>query len=282
MTIPIIDMRSRPALLGEFYGGIPNTPGYETAKWLNRRTGSKQDDHFTRSYTLQGYLDEIQESGISQAVLVGRDTPGLTISNDQIHQLTRESNRLIGLASVDPQRHGTTASLQEIERAVGILGLKAVNLEPGFGLPPLLPDAPIFDPIYEYCQHLNVPVCLMSGPTTPDLDYNDPSAVARVAKRYPHLSIICYHGFYPRVEEIIGVAFRYENVHLIPDMYLFAPGSQVYREAANSILREQLLFATSYPFRAMAQTVDDFINLGWREEVLEFLLHKNARRLLHL
>lgn len=37
----IIDLRSRPAFLGEFYGSTPGTAGYEAAKWLNRRVGSK-------------------------------------------------------------------------------------------------------------------------------------------------------------------------------------------------------------------------------------------------
>ena len=81
---------------------------------------------------------------------------------------------------------------------------------------------------------------------------------------------------------MIGVAFRYENVHLVPDMYLFQPGSHLYVEAANSFLREQFLFATSYPFRAMRQTVEDFLGLGFKEDVLDHVLHKNAERVLKL
>lgn len=282
MTQKIIDMRSRPALLDDFYGATPSTAGYDTAKWLNRRTGSLRDDHFERSWKLEGYLEEIQESGISHAVVVGRDTPGLTISNDRIHQLTRDHDALIGLASVDPQRHGIAATLAEVERSVKELGLKAVNLEPGFSAPPLHADDPLFFPIYELCQDLEVPVCLMSGPTTPDLDYNNPTAVGRVARAFPRLPLICYHGYYPYANEIVGVAFRYENVYLVPDMYLFAPGSAPYIEAANGVLREQFLFATSYPFRAMGQTVEDFLKLGWKDEVLDGLLYDNARRLLKL
>ena len=48
------------------------------------------------------------------------------------------------------------------------------------------------------------------------------------------------------------------------------------------MLRRQFLFATSYPFRAMRQTVDDFLKLGWKDEVLDDLLYGNARRLLKL
>lgn len=282
MTHNIIDFRSRPALLDDFYGATPGTASFETAKWLNRRTGSRKDDHFVRSLSLDGYVEEVRESGIARAVVVGRDTPGLRISNDRIHELTVAHPELIGLASVDPQAAGVEAAIREAERAVKVLGQKAVNIEPGFGSPALLPDDPLYFPLYEACQSLGVPVCLMSGPTTPDLDFNDPAAVGRVARAFPQLPIVCYHGFYPRADEIVGVAFRYENVYLVPDMYLFAPGGQRYVEAANGVLQDQFLFATSYPFRAMRQTVDDFLALGWREDVLPKLLHDNAARLLGL
>ena len=95
----------------------------------------------------------------------------------------------------------------------------------------------------------------MSGPTTPDLAFNDPLAVDVVARTFPNLPIVCCHGFYPRVAEILAVAFRNENVFVSPDMYMFSPGGRLYIEAANGFLQDQYLFGTSYPFRAMAQSV---------------------------
>jgi hypothetical protein len=281
-TQKIIDFRSRPAFLADFYGATPGTVAYDTARWLNRRTGSLDDQHFHASFTLDGYLSEIRASGITQAVLVGRDTPDLHISNAHIAELTTAHPELLGLGSVDSLRLGARATLDAIEQSIKGFGQRAINLEPGFGHPPRHADDRAFFPVYEACQALGVPVCLMSGPTTPDLDYNDPAAVGRVARAFPDLAIVCYHGFWPRVNEIIGVAFRYPNVHLCPDMYLFAPGSAAYVEAANGVLSEQFLFGTSYPFRAMRQTVDDFLRLGWRDGVLERLLYDNAARLLKL
>lgn len=278
----VIDFRSRPAFLAEFYGATPGSAGHETAKWLNRRTGSLNDEHFQLSFTLDGYLNEIRQSGITHAVLVGRDTPGLVIRNERIAELTAGNPELIGLGSVDPQTNGIEVALAGVEHSIKVLGQKGINLEPGFGAPALHADDPVFWPIYEVCQALEVPVCLMSGPTTPNLTYNDPAAVGRVARAFPKLSIVCYHGFWPRVNEMIGVAFRYENVYLCPDMYLFAPGSTAYVEAANGVLEEQFLFGTSYPFRAMRQTVEDFVRLGWKDGVLEKVLYGNARRLLRL
>jgi predicted TIM-barrel fold metal-dependent hydrolase len=279
MKRKIVDMRSRPAFLNDFYGATPGTSEFEVAKWLNRRVGSKNDEHFIRSSTIEAFVEEIHEVGITAAVVAGRDTPNLTISNDRILEITSPHSELIGIASVDPQKSN---ALAEIERAVNQLGLSGINIEPGFGNPPLSADDPLLHPIYDACDQLKIPVFLMSGPTTPDLNYARPEAVSKVARLFPNLSIVCYHGFYPYVNEIIGVAFRYENVYLVPDMYIFLPGGQLYVEAANGFLRDQLLFGSSYPFRAMGQTVEDFLNLGFQEHVLDDVLFKNAERLLKL
>lgn len=281
MHPPVIDLRSRPAFLHEFYGATPGTPGHATACWLNERVGSREPRHFERSYTLDGFLAEIEQAGIEAATLIGRDTPGVATSNDQVHRLVAGQPRLIGIGSVDVQRLDEPSLVAEIER-VAALGLKGLNLEPGFGATPLHFDDPLLTPAYEAAQRLRLPVFLMSGPTTPDLAYNDPAAIGRVARRYPDLPLIVSHGAWPRVAEIVGVAFRYANVVLVPDMYLFLAGSGPYLEAANSFLHEQFMFGSSFPFRPMKQSLDDFLALGWRDEVLAAVLHGNARRVLNL
>jgi predicted TIM-barrel fold metal-dependent hydrolase len=84
------------------------------------------------------------------------------------------------------------------------------------------------------------------------------------------------------VTEIIGVAFRYANVTLVPDMYIFQPGGALYVEAANGALSEQIAFGSSHPFRAMTQSIEDYERLGFRDEVREKVFFSNATRLLNL
>ena len=282
MPAEIIDMRSRPSFLHDFYGATPGTKEYDVVKWLNRRVGSKNDEHFTRSKTVKGFVDEIRECGIRAAVIVGRDIPGIRHTNEEIHKLTSKHKELIGMGSVDPHALGSQGSAIAVEYAIKELGLKGINLEPGFASVPMHADDPLFFPVYEVCSKLNVPVSLMSGPTTPNFDFNNPAAIGRVARAFPNLSIICYHGFYPYVNEIIGVAFRYENVCIVPDMYIFLPGGNLYVEAANGFMKEQLLFGSSYPFRAMAQSITDYRELGFRDDVIDNVMFANAQRVLHL
>lgn len=44
----------------------------------------------------------------------------------------------------------------------------------------------------------------------------------------------------------------------------------------------RLLFGSFYPFRTMAQTIEDFLRLFFCDEVLDSVLFENAKRLLRL
>ena len=281
LTRKIIDIRNRPAFLNDFYGARRGVPEFETAKWLNARTGSKDVEHFVRSQNEDGYIAEIRQAGFAAAVVIGRDTPSLQNDNDQIHALVSRHPELVGVGSVDPQRLGRR-TVDEAERAIHTLGLKAINVEPGFLLPALAFDDPQFFPLYEALQDWETPVFFMTGPTTPDLAFNDPSAIGRVARRFPRLEIVVHHGAWPRVGEIIGVAFRYANVTVVPDMYIFQPGGRLYVEAANGALADQIAFGSSHPFRAMRQSADDYEKLGFHDDALDKLFFANAARLLKL
>lgn len=282
MASKVIDMRSRPAFLHDFYGKTRGTPEFEVVKWLNGRVGSRDVEHFTRSTNVAAFVKEVKETGITASVIVGRDTPGIKHSNDEIQALVKGQKSLVGVGSIDPHRVGVRAAVLEVERAVQKLGLKAINVEPGFGSPPRNADDPMLFPIYDACDQLGVPVCIMSGPTAPSLDMVRPSAVGHVAKAFPKLSIVCYHGFYPFVDEIVGVAFRWENVFIVPDMYIFAPGGRLYVEAANGCMRHQILYGSSYPFRPMKQSIDDYRALGFDDAVIDDVMYGNARRVLKL
>ena len=103
-----------------------------------------------------------------------------------------------------------------------------------------------------------------------------------MAQAFPQLRIVCYHGYYPNTQQLVGVAFRYDTISVVPDMYQFLPGSEVFVQAANGFMGDQLLFGSSYPFRPIRQSIDDFLALGFRGRVLDKLLHGNAARLFGL
>lgn len=279
----VIDMRCRPAYLHDFFGANPGSAGYATARWLNRRVGTRgSDEHFARSLTAEGFIGEVREAGLSKAVVVGRHTPGQHLPNDFIHEITHPHQELLGIAGIDPTLQGIEGAIAEIDRAIDQLGLAGIDLEPGFAEPARHPDDPLYFPIYEHLSRRGIPLFLMSGPTTPDPAFNDPGRLAAVARAFPELKIVCYHGYWPNVAQLLGVAFRYENIFAVPDMYLFLPGSEAFVAAANGYLGDQLLFGSSYPFRPIRQSIEDFQALGFKDSVLDKLLYANAARVLGL
>lgn len=279
----VIDMRCRPAYLHDFFGATPGSVENEAARWLNRRVGTRgNDEHYAASRTPRGFVDEVRAAGLHRAVVVGRHTPDQHLPNDLIHRVVSGHPELIGIGSVDPVLQGAKEALEEVDRAVTTLGLAAIDLEPGFARPARLADDPAYWPIYERCSETGVPVCLMTGPTTPNPRFNDPAPVAAVARAFPTLPIICYHGFWPNVQQALGLAFRYPNVYLVPDMYLFVAGSAGYVEAANGFLRDQLLFGSSYPFRPIRQSIEDCFAAGFNESVIDRVLSENATELFGL
>jgi predicted TIM-barrel fold metal-dependent hydrolase len=280
---PIVDMRSRPSFLHPFFGAAPGTPSYEVVRWLNRRVGGRDVDHFARAKTVEGFVAEMDEAEISVAIMVARSVPGVRIDNTELSAVAAKAGRrLVSIASIDPIELGREGALKEARYAVQELGMKGVNLDAGFYATPMKADDERLMPLYALCVELDVPAFVMSGPTTPDLAYNDPLAVDRVAKTFPKLPIVCCHGFYPRVADMVTVAFRNENVYVSPDMYTFSPGGGLYVEAANGFMRNQFLFGSSYPFRPMKQGVEDFRALGLTPEAYDAATFETANRLLRL
>ena len=281
--MPVVDMRSRPTFLHKFFGKEPGTPEYGVTTWLNKRVGSREPEHFTRGMSVDGFRAEMDGAGIDVAIMVARSVPSVRVSNDALADVARhDPRRLIGIASVDPIELGGDAAVAEAKRAVTELGFKGINLDAGFYAEGMCADDARLMPLYELCQELKVPAFVMSGPTTPDLRLNDPLAVDRVARTFPKLSLVCCHGFYPNVADMVTVAFRNENVYVSPDMYTFTPGGKLYVEAANGFMKDQFVFGSSFPFRPMRQGVEDFRKLGLSEEALDAALWRNADRLLNL
>ena len=84
---PVIDMRCRPSFLHRFFGASPGTPEFETVRWMNRRVGSDDADHFTRAGDVPALLDEMDDAGITRAVVVARSTPTVRVSNAAVARL---------------------------------------------------------------------------------------------------------------------------------------------------------------------------------------------------
>jgi predicted TIM-barrel fold metal-dependent hydrolase len=237
------------------------------------------------------FFEEMDLAGISKAVVLGRNSPGVSmgrkfnpafVPNERLAELQEKyPSRFIAIAGIDCT-NTVHNSVKETERCIKSFGFKGIFLEPGRALG-TGPDDPRLFPIYEACVELGVSVNIMSGPFTgPDIDMTNPLYIDRVATRYPTLKIISGHGCYPYIQEILGVALKHPNVYVSPDMYIFAPGGNAYVEAANGVLKDQMIFGSAYPLMPLVQTVEDTRKLSFSADALAKYFLTNGAALLKL
>jgi len=234
-----------------------------------------------------GVTTAVSVSGMNPGARLGRfDLPARTTSNDTMADAQRaHPGRFIGVAGIDASSTMHDA-MAELARAVDVLGLFAVFIEPGRA-PGCNLDDPRLYPIYEFCAARRVTLIpqtsgLLGGKL---VDYANPKYIERVADDFPELNIICGHGCYPYVREAILMASRRSNVWLAPDSYVFHLGRDDWLHAVNSNLlgfAERFLFASAYPLNALRPQLDRFRALGWKEELLPKLFWRNAANALRL
>lgn len=239
------------------------------------------------SETLEQVIGEMDELGITHAVIMGRgNEPGS--SNEELAAFlsSQTSNRFIGFIGADSTSIEEAVDTVEKYAPTGLF--RGVSINPAL----LQPRTPIgdvsWDPLFEVCLKHNLPLSVtlsvllgLIGPS-PDYDYARPSGLIRAAKAYPELNIIISHGAWPFVSEAITAAIYCPNIYLSPDLYSGFPGSKLYAEAANFQLADQLLFGSCYPNVPYDFALTHFRNEQWNEGILERVLYKNGAKLLGL
>ena len=77
-----------------------------------------------------------------------------------------------------------------------------------------------------------------------------------MAKRFPNIPMIAGHGGWPWLREMFCAAFFTANIYLVPDLYsVRCPGQDDVRLAAEYMLRDRMLFGSSYPLVPMDAAV---------------------------
>ncbi len=246
--------------------------------------------------TIEAFFQDLKDAGVTTAVSPSGNNPGKnvgnrvrpsrTASNDKMAELQKQYyGKFIGVAGIDAGGvfHDP---LDELERCVTKLGLKIACIEPSRS-----PDCPLNDkgiyPIYQKCSDLDVPIIIQTNCMGAEkLDYMHPDRVDEVAADFPKLKIICGHGCYPWVREMIIVAGRRNNVFPSPDSHAIEGlGTELWVEAVNRNLygmANKFIFGTAYPLHPLKKMVDAYLNLPWKKEFLPNIMYKNALRALNL
>ena len=245
--------------------------------------------------TLEAYFEEVAAAGVTTAVSVSGNNPGLVIgardmkdrttSNDYMAKVQKENwGRFIGVAGIDAGNVFHNA-LEEIDRCHK-MGLRAIFIEPGRSPKCNLDDRRLY-PIYQKCLDLNMTLIPQtSGALGGELvDYANPKYVERIAIDFPKLRIVCGHGCFPYIREAITLAGRRNTVFMSPDMYLLQFGAEDWVKAVNHDFmgfQDQFLMGSAYPSVAIKPYYDDVFKMPWKEEALPKICYRNALRAFDL
>ena len=251
-----------------------------TGKTMLQEGGLPATTMHQRLYDLELQLDDMAQAGVDTSVLsclLGWSAPldECRFINDDLAAIQEKyPGRFVGLAQA-PILDGK-AALDELHRAIDILGLRGVTITSqvnGLSL-----DSPKLYEFYETVCALDVPVFVHPAlvPTGYEhlKDYDLPRVLGRevdltvattrliaggIFDRYPNLKIVVAHfggGIAAVKDRLVGKAYRfgtllkpfadyYEMVYF--DMAGFEGGSIALQCALQGIHPDRLIFASDYP-----------------------------------
>jgi predicted TIM-barrel fold metal-dependent hydrolase len=195
---------------------------------------------------------------------------------------------LIPFGSIDPARG--VSGIRAARRLVEQHGVRGFKFHPS--IQAFEPNDRRVYPLYEELQSLGVPALFHTGQTgigsgLPGgrgikLRYSDPMLLDDVAADFPGLTIIMAHPSVPWQDAAIAVAQHKANVYI--DLSGWSPKyfpPQLVR-AANTLLKDKVLFGSDYPLIRPERWIKDFAALDIRDEVKPLIMKDNAIRALGL
>ena len=176
-------------------------------------------------------------------------------------------------------------AIREFERAVGAgVGFVGFGIfAQGFGVPP---SDPLYDPFYKASMDVGVPVLIHTGMTGIGQGFRGgkgiiqemghPRYVDEVAARYPELNILAARPSWPWQDEMIAVLLHKANV--MYELHGWSPKhlTDALKREIGTRLQDRVMFGCDYPVLKYEMMVDRWRSLGYSNEVLEKVLHRNA------
>ena len=231
-----------------------------------------------------------------KALIIGWDSESASgfdtsHTNDEVARLIKKFPDVFigGWAMIDPWKG--KAAIKELERCVkelGLMGLKFQQAAQAF-----FPNDRRFYPLYEKCVELKIAVSFHTGTTgfgagMPGgygvrLKYTKPIPyIDDVAADFPQLTIVMIHPAWPWHEEQIAVLLHKANVYA--DLSGWAPKyfPESIKREVNGRLQDKFMFGSDYPEIPPKRWLEEFEGGGYKPEVVEKVLYKNARRILNL
>jgi uncharacterized protein len=240
------------------------------------------------------YLEAMDEAGVDRAIILGKDYGFIgDRGNDNLADedtaafVKAHPGRFTGFTAVHPDRE-ITANLERIDRAVNMLGLRGIKLNPASGF---YPNDERLYPVYDKASALGIPVVIHMGVKPPSeesrLKYCNPIYIDDIAVDFPDLKMVIAHAAYPWVEDLIMAGLYAPNVSVdistlnqIEEVLGYPVVLPTLQKLMQSLGAGRVVFGSDGIFNMepiiSAVRQADFLTDSDRE----LIFHKNAQKLL--
>ena len=153
-------------------------------------------------------------------------------------------------------------------------------------------DDPALRPLFDAISEMHAPVMIdvgttgmgagMPGGMGARLAHAYPLAVDNLAAQFPRLTIIAAHPGWPWTDEMTAVALHKGNVFW--ELSGWAPKyfPPSVRTDIRGRLRDKVMFGSDHPSMSYERLLREWDELGFDEDVMHQVFHRNAERVLHL
>jgi predicted TIM-barrel fold metal-dependent hydrolase len=244
---------------------------------LFEKSGTAQ--YLDRTLTVDEVVAAMDAGQMEKLMLCAWCGPrGWMFTNDQVAEIVRQRpDRFAGVATVNLMK--PLEAVRELRRAVSELGLKALRVVPWlWNLPP---NDKRYFPLYVACIELGIPFCTQVGHTGPLM----PSETGRpvpyldeVALTFPELTIVGGHIGHPWTAEMIGLAWKHDNVYIDTSAYLpkYYPAELV--QYLKTYGQDKVLFGTNFPQLTFDRCRAQIASLELPAAIDEKFLRTNAQQ----
>lgn len=233
------------------------------------------DMHVANNGTLKNLLALGEKSGIDKFLVhsvatVPAQAP--SINNFLAASLAEHPGKLIGFMAMHPGYEDISG---EIDRAIS-LGMQGIKLHPDFQQFAI--DDPIAYPIYEAAEG-RLPILFHMGDTR--YSFSEPHRLAKMLKDFPNLRVIGAHfGGWSQWDEAAEQLAGRENLWVDSSSTSYAVPPERFRQLIEAFGTDRVLFASDYPMWSPGEELNFLRGLGFSQEDMERMLHKNLEDLL--
>lgn len=234
-------------------------------------------------------------SGVQKAIVVAFDAPavGIEVPNEYVAEyIARAPEKLIGFASVDPNRPRAPEMLEAAVQELGLRGLKVAPIYQHFH-----PHSRECLELLEVADALRIPVLWHQGTTfirDAPLEVSQPVLLDAVARRFPELPMCIAHLGHPWCEETVVTIRKHPNLYADISALQSRP-LQYYLALMTAVeyrVTHKLLFGSDFPFSSVDDTIRGLRRVNRvaegtalpkvEDEVIEGIIGRPSLRLLGL